>query len=135
MKTNYWLKNLQYPFFIVKVFFLKKKRQFLPLFCLLTFSANLFITYWFLKRRKKLWMTCACTFVLFALHVLVFVYDGLKKVLFCLGKTKSLHHKEIVQILSIKHEIKLMLICLWKFVFVGLIPNWTWKVKLIKNND
>ena len=73
-----------------RCFFLKqeKKRQFLPLLCLLTSSANLFIMYWFLKRRKKLWITCACTFILIALNVLVFVYDGLKQGLILFGKNK-----------------------------------------------
>ena len=33
------------------------------LFCLLAFSTNLFMRYWRLQRKRKLWKTCNCTFI------------------------------------------------------------------------
>ena len=86
------------------------------------------------SKKKKIWTTC--TFASFGLNFIVFLSNGLKQSLFFLEKIRSLHCTEIARnkwsaaIFSFKREIKLMSICLWKFVFVGLIPLWIWKVKL-----
>ena len=69
----------------VYIFFLQ---QYSLLFCLLGFSANLFMMYQRLERRKKMKELYFPFFVSFILNVFVFVYNRLKQSLI-LQKTRN----------------------------------------------
>ena len=97
MQTNYWLKNSQkeyYPFFIVKVFFLKTSYIsalmivinllfFSIIHCCFVYLRFQRICLWLInalkEERKRETVVLFFLFFFFVLNLIVFVYNGLKQ--------------------------------------------------------